>query len=159
MKPREPKLLFDECIPTPSLAQIVNFVSASQESQITIKHLLELAPSGVLDEVWVPRLKDEAWTVISADGARRPNRNRGRNLPRLCAEYGLTLIVLSPTVHNRKVFDKARTVISVWSQIVEIASDPKCDGKRYMLEPLNQENPGVGRLSERTIYPNIKPPT
>ena len=53
-----------------------------------------------------PRLKDEDWTIISADGGRQPNKGRGKKLPLLCMEYGLTLIVLSPAVHKRKAWDK-----------------------------------------------------
>jgi PIN like domain len=156
VKSRDVKLLFDECIPGPLLARVAEFVRTTHEKGPTLTHLLEIAPSGILDEEWVPRLKDEGWTVISADGARKPNKNRGRKLPQLCAEYGLTLIVLSPVVHNRKVFDKARTILSVWTQIVEIAADVPGIGKRYMLEPLNRENAGVGRLYERIVRPKTK---
>ena len=72
---------------------------------------------------------------------------------RLCAQNNITLILLSPSVHHRKAFDKMRTIISIWDRIVEIAEDPLQRGKRFMLEPLNQENIGVGRITERTIRP------
>ena len=157
MKDRASKLLFDECIPSPALARIAEFIRTNDGEGPVIKHLLDLAPSGILDEEWIPRIKDEGWTVISADGGRRPNKGRGKKLPRLCVEYGLTLIVLSPAVHNRKVFDKARTVLSVWDQILDIAADSSRVGKRYMLEPVNQGNPGIGRLVERASHP-LSPP-
>jgi hypothetical protein len=98
-------------------------------------------------------MSEEEWTIISADGGRKPNKGRGKKLPDLCAEYGITLILLSPSVHNRRAFDKMRTIVSVWDQIIAIAGDPLQRGKRFMLEPLNQENIGVGRITERLIHP------
>jgi hypothetical protein len=71
----------------------------------------------------------------------------------LCAEYGITLIILSPSVHARKSIDKARTILSVWDEIVEIAADPSRIGRRYALEPLNPENLGIGRLVEKVVRP------
>jgi len=150
---RDARLLFDECLPRPFVMRLVQFVAPKAGEGPVIQHLFDFAPSGTFDEDWLPQFKDEGWTVISADGGRTPNKNRGKKLPRLCAEYGVTLILLSPTVHNRKSFDKTRTIISVWDQIVEIAADPSKRGNRYMLEPLNQDNPGVGRLVERPIRP------
>jgi hypothetical protein len=133
------------------MARLAEFVKPNEGEGPIISHLLDLAPPGTFDEVWIPRIKDEGWTVISADGGRTPNKRRGKKLPRLCAENGITLILLSPAVHNRKAFDKTRTILSVWDQIVEIAVDPSLRGKRYMLEPLNPGNPGVGRLVERPL--------
>jgi hypothetical protein len=151
-------LLFDECLPQPALVRIVEFLNLKEGEGPTLRHLFDIAPSGTFDEVWIPRIKDEGWTVISADGGRKPNKKRGKKLPHLCLEYGVTLILLSPAVHNRKVFDKTRTIISVWERIVEIAADPTKRGRRYMLEPLNQENPGIGRIVERPIHPRSRAP-
>jgi hypothetical protein len=148
---REPRLLFDECLPQPFVTRLVGFVRPTEGAGPVIRHLFDYATPGTFDEDWIPRFKDEGWTVISADGGRRPNKNRGKKLPLLCAECGITLILLSPAVHNRKSFDKIRTIISVWDQILAIAADPSPRGKRYMLEPLNQDNPGVGRLVEKPV--------
>lgn len=147
------RLLFDECLPKPVVTRLVEFVKSKEYEGLIIKHLFELAPSGTFDEVWIPQIKDEGWTVISADGGRTPNKKRGKKLPQLCIEYGITLIILSPAVHNRKSFDKARTIISVWDQIL-IATDPSKRGKRYMLEPLSQKyqnNLAVGQLVEKPL--------
>src|SRR4051794_7320785 len=100
------------------------FVRPKEGVGPVIRHLFDFAPSGTFDEDWIPQFKDEGWTVISADGGRKPNKNRGKKLPQLCAECGITLILLSPAVHNRNSFDKTRTILSVWDQIVEIAADP-----------------------------------
>ena len=145
----EARLLFDECVPGPIIGRLADFIGSRPHQNIIIKHFLELWPSGTLDQVWVPQLKEQGWTVISADGARRPNKNRGKKLPRLCIENGITLVVLSPVVHRRKVFDKTRTILSVWDELFRIATTPEEKGKRYMLEPLNPYNEGVGKLSAR----------
>jgi hypothetical protein len=148
---RVPRLLFDECLPRPLVNRLVEFVSPEEGAGPVIRHLFDYAPSGTFDEVWIPRFKDEGWTVISADAGRKPNKGRGRKLPLLCAECGITLILLSPVVHSRKSFDKLRTIISVWDQILEIAGDSSLCGKRYMIEPLNLGNPAVGRVVERLV--------
>ena len=153
MNPGGVRILFDECIPRPLLGRLVEFIGPKELLDITLSHLFEIAPSGTFDEDWIPGLKDQGWTVVTADGARKPNRRRGKKLPQLCAEYGITLIILSPAIHNRKALDKARTILSVWDQILRIAADPALIGKRYALEPLNSENLGIGRLVERAVRP------
>jgi hypothetical protein len=145
------RILFDECLPRPILERIAEFIGPKELQGITLSHLFEIAPAGTFDEIWIPRLKDERWTVVSADGGRRPNRSRGRKLPHLCAEYGITLIILSPAVHQRKAMDKARTILSVWDQIVRIATDESLIGHRFALEPLNSENQGIGRIVEKKL--------
>ncbi len=141
VNPGEVRLLFDECLPRLKLDELVEFLGPKKLEGIILKHLFDLAPPGTRDEVWIPKLKDEGWTVVSADGARKPNKGRGKKLPQLCAEFGLTLIVLSPRVHQRKADDKIRTISSVWDEIVRIAIDPALKGKRYNLEPLNHGLP------------------
>jgi hypothetical protein len=153
VSPGEVRILFDECLPRPILERLAEFIGPRELQGITLSHLFDIAPPGTFDEDWIPGLKDEGWTVVSADGGRRPNKGRGKKLPHLCAEFGITLIVLSPAVHARKSLDKARTILSVWDQIVEIAADPSRIGKRYALEPLNPENLGIGRLVEKAVRP------
>jgi PIN like domain len=149
----EARILFDECIPRPILDRLAEFIGPQELQGTTLKHLFDIAPPGTFDEDWIPKLKDEGWTVVSADGGRSPNKRRGKKLPHLCAEYGITLIILSPAVHRRKSLDKARTLLSVWDQIVKIAADPSLIGKRYALEPLSSENLGIGRLVEKVVRP------
>ncbi len=144
------RLLFDECLPPPLVARLAEFLGTEQRERIVYKSLFDLAPSGTRDEDWIPLIKDQGWTVISADGARKPNKGRGKKLPDLCAEFGVTLIVLSPRVQGRKLIDKTRTIASVWDRIVEIASDPIERGRRYMLEPLiGDDDIGLGRIVAR----------
>ena len=138
------------------LERLREFIGPNELQGITLSHLFDIAPSGTFDEDWIPGLKNEGWTIVSADGARKPNKNRGKKLPRLCAEFGITLIVLSPAVHGRKSFDKARTILSVWDQIVKIAADPSLTGNRYALEPLNQEDLAIGRLVAKMVRPAPK---
>ena len=122
MSVHEPRPPFDECLPQPFVRRLVEFVSPKEGAGPVIRHLFDYAPSGTFDEDWIPRFKDEGWTVVPADGGRKPNKNRGKKLPLLCVECGITLILLSPTVHNRKSFDKTRTIISVWDQILVVSA-------------------------------------
>jgi hypothetical protein len=150
---RNARILFDECVGRPVVARLVEFVQPASPEGLEIRHVLDLAPAGTRDEIWLPTLAGAGWTVISADGGRTPNKNRGQKLPCLCVEYKVTLVILSPKVHGRKSFDKVRTIVSVWDRLLEIATDEACLGRRYMLEPSDPENVGIGRLSERP-WPN-----
>jgi len=143
------RLLFDECLPPPCVARLAEFLDPARLELISYRSLFDLAPPGTRDEDWIPLLKDQGWTVISSDGGRTPNKNRGRKLPDLCSEFGVTLIVLSSAVHHRKVVDKVRTIASVWDQIVEIASDPASRGRRFVLEPMPERDLGLGRIVAR----------
>ena len=148
MSGRTAKLLFDECIGRPQVDKLIELVKPMAPMGTEIRHIFDVAPAGTLDETWVPTLKDKEWTVISADRG----HSRGKKLPRLCAEYGVTLVILSPRVHARKSSDKVRTILSVWDRLIEIATDEACLGHRYMLEPSDPENPEVGRLTKRSKH-------
>ena len=140
-------------MPRPWVVKLAAFVKSTPPEDLEVTHILAVSPPGTPDQDWVPKIRDQDWTVISADGGRTPNRGRGGKLPQLCADFGVTLIILSPRVHNRTAFDKTRTILSVWNRIVEVATDESCRGRRYMLEPTDPNNFGVGRVTERQSPP------
>ena len=155
MNDRPAKLLFDECLGKPAISKLAEIVAMGGGVKPQVSHLFEYAPPGTRDEVWVPGLASDGWTVITADGGHRPNKNRGAKLPLLCHQYSVTHVVLSSFVHNRTTFEKIVTIMSVWYQIVDIASDSSLAGKRYVLEPANLPERGQGKLREQ--IPKIKP--
>jgi hypothetical protein len=103
------RLLFDECLGRPAVERLEQLVAMGGGEKPRIRHVLEYAPPGTRDEDWIPRLAPEGWTVITSDGGRRPNKKRGEKLPRLCARYAITHVLLSPTVHVRTSFEKLLT--------------------------------------------------
>ncbi len=148
-------LLFDECFGRPSIDRLSQLVSVDKAEKPEIRHIFDFAPSGTFDEVWIPNLATQGWTVITSDRGSQPNRNRGEKLPRLCARYAITHILLSPTVHGRTSFEKLLTVLDVWYDLLGIASDPAQRGKRYVLEPMSNLERGRGRLTERAIKSDL----
>jgi hypothetical protein len=145
------RLLFDECLGRPAVDLLKQLVAMGGGDKPVLSHILEFAPSGTRDESWIPRLAPEGWTVITSDGGRKPNKKRGEKLPRLCARYAVTHILISPYIHNLTSFEKLLSILSVWYPVLEIASDPARLGTRHLLEPVPSRARGQGRLIERPI--------
>lgn len=120
-----------------------------------IRHLLEFQQSGVQDEIWIPRLSSEGWTIITSDGGRTPNKNRGEKLPRLCARHAVTHVLLSPAVHQRPSFEKLLTILSVWYRLLSISVDPESKGHRFVVEPAGPDERGRGKIVQRKIPPAL----
>lgn len=59
--------------------------------------------------------------------------------------------MLSAAIQNRTAFEKLLTVLFVWYELIDIADDPAMKGNRYVLEPLNSNERGRGRLTTRDI--------
>jgi hypothetical protein len=145
------RLLFDECLGRPAIERLVDLIEMGKGEKPVVRHVLEFAPPGTHDEIWIPKLATEHWTVITADSGRQPNRNRGEKLPRLCARLGVTHVMLSPIVHNRTSFEKLLTILHVWYDLLQIACSTQERGNRYFLEPTPKLERGRGRLVPRTI--------
>ena len=137
--------------PQTLLAWLAEMVRPAQGQGPVLAHIIDLSLAGLFDEDWVPLFLRTKCTIISADGGRQPNKNRGRKMTQLCVELGITPIVLSPSVHPRKVQYKAKTLLSVWDQVVAIGADPLARGNRYMIDPSDAENPEVGRITQRYV--------
>jgi hypothetical protein len=153
VNPNTARLLFDECLGRPSIERLSALVATGKGEKPEIKHILEFAPSGTRDEVWIPRLASEGWTVITTDGGRTPNKLRGEKLPQLCTRHSITHVIISPYVHNRTSFEKLLTILSVWYELLDLAADPTKRGLRYSLEPVTKMTRGQGRLIARPVAP------
>ncbi|MBI1902062.1 MAG: hypothetical protein HYS13_13245 [Planctomycetia bacterium] len=158
MTPSTTKILFDENIPrllVSELARLMTF--ALEDERADVRHLLDFTnQQGVWDEVWIPRAAQEEWMVIAADRGKKGTK-KGDKLPRLCAAYGMTLVLLSRRVHVRPRFQKLLTILSVWHELIEIG---KMRGPlRFNLEPLSMaiESRGRGRLVRRDTPPSAVP--
>jgi hypothetical protein len=151
MNPTTAQFLFDECLGKPIVEPLRILVNMGKGEKPELKHILDFTASGTHDEVWVPQIAREGWSVITIDGGRQPNKQRGEKLPRLCARFNLTHVILSPAVHQRTAFEKLLTLLSVWYELIDIADDPAMKGRRYALEPLNSGERGRGRLIPREI--------
>lgn len=143
------KLLFDECLGRPIIGPLRALIGMGKGEKPELGHVLEFTAMGTRDEDWIPRIANEGWTVITADGGKTPNKQRGEKLPKLCAQYGVTHVILSSAIQTRTSFEKTLSVLSVWYELIKIAEDSDNRGKKYMLEPLAPGERGKGRLSHR----------
>ncbi len=165
MTPLGIRFLFDENIGSSLVLEIERLLeSADAEERATVKHVLAfqgeigLENQGVWDEVWVPRAAKDGWVVIAGDRGKRGFK-KGKKLPDLCAEYGITHFLLSPAVHHRKRFRKLLTVLSVWHELIILVNNsPR--GSRCIIEPSgpSAEHCARGKITRRQNGRTPPPP-
>jgi hypothetical protein len=108
--------LFDENFGGPivsTIAQILKFHPDPPE----IGSVVEQFGSGAKDQEWIPLVAKDGWVVLSNDRAKRCG---GAKLPIVCAEHGVTHILLSKSMHGMKQFYKAAAVLHMWDAITEV---------------------------------------
>jgi hypothetical protein len=114
------KFLFDECISQPAMDKLKKLVSGEPH----FEHLCSRFTSGIADNEWIPQLAQEGgWTVITADRARRGSQQGGK-LPSLCDQFGITHVLISSTLHQRKSDEKVAALVLVWPEILQLSNDP-----------------------------------
>ncbi len=85
MNPTTARFLLDECLGKPIIEPLSKLIGMGKGEKPEVRHVLEFTAMGTRDEVWIPQIAREGWTVITVDGGRTPNKQRGEKLPRLCA--------------------------------------------------------------------------
>ena len=123
------RLFFDECISKPAVDGLLRFVSLSNE-QFEFRHIIDCQLQGTRDEDWLPQIAPDGWIVITADSG-KGGRKKGEKLPKLCDIYQVTHIVLTPRVHHQQIFDKTRSLIQVWDDLLKVPEAPR--GSRFSL--------------------------
>lgn len=121
------KLLADSCIGAPIWSSIDGLTKWHHDKP-TLKHVSDFYDSDPGDDVWIKRIAEEGWLVISSD---RGKKYGGPKLPRVCQEFGVTHILLGAALHRSKQFEKARAIIQVFPELIEAFNGPK--GARYLL--------------------------
>lgn len=121
------RYLFDECLGKPSMEQLRLMVSTESE----FAHILDFFDQKTPDNVWIPKIaSDGEWIIITSDGGRQSKK--GDKLPELCKEYGITHVVLSPKLHQRRAHEKISALSFVWEQITKLELEPP--GCRFDLQ-------------------------
>ena len=155
---RPARLLFDvnACGPptVTELSRLLAMQRAQPDEAPELIHVFDfqnglgLGEEGVWDEHWLPEAASQGWTIFTGDRG-KGGIAKGRKLTRLCEEHGATAVLLSDAVQHRRSFAKFLTILSVWHELVDIAS--AAPGSRYLLEPSGPaaNHRGRGKLSIR----------
>jgi hypothetical protein len=136
----------NECVNLPILEALRNHVR-SMDNPPELTHIIELDLQGKWDEVWIPTIAQEGWVVITGDKGRGGNK-KGEKLKSVCVTYGVTHILVSPTIQSKKVAQKIEIFTSAWTKIAR-ASEEK-PGTRFSLR---FDDSGTVVLQKRTIKP------
>jgi hypothetical protein len=137
------KLLFDENFGKPIVSALADLAGFSR-AHCRVKHLLERFQPGTPDEEWIPKIAQEGFILISSDLGRG---KRGRRLPEICIQCGLTHVLVSGKLHNQTQFEKIRGVLVVWPRLLETAQEPP--GTGYMLKMSSGGNPVLEKRPSR----------
>ena len=122
-------IMFDENIGRPLVTALARLLAFDRKHNPSVQHLLDyVGRHGEDDDVWIPKLVAGDWIVVTADLGRRA----GVKLPRICRESGVRHVLISGTLHNARQFQKARAIVMVWPDLVQVASAPR--GARFKLQ-------------------------
>ena len=149
------KFFFDENIGFPLYTGISCLLKLATDRNLQTTHLQDSLRSGLRDEDWIPKLKDEGWIVISADRGSRGSRSKGKSLPLVCRDNRITHVLISGSLHNRKQVEKACAILHVRDHLFELDSEPP--GSCFLLKAGN--SPSTFRLEKKTIKGAIRPNT
>mgnify|MGYP001272872431 CR=1 FL=1 len=110
--------MFDENLGRPIVGALAGLLGFDKPRP-QVAHLIEyLESTGEKDEVWIPRLAAEGWTVVTAD---KGSRGGGSKLPRICREHRITHVLLVGRLVHSPQFEKARSVLVIWPELLKEA--------------------------------------
>ena len=144
------RFLFDaSAIGKPAVEHLARVLELDKiEPKAEVKHLLHFEKPDEWDENWIPRVAQGGWIVIAGDRGTRGGILKGEALPRVCFNNGVSHVLLSRRIGSRKTWDKLRTILFVWKELIAVGSYPK--GSRFMLEPSGTDL-GRGRLVHKIV--------
>ena len=120
------KLLIDECIGKPLFEKLADILALA-DPNLEWKHLTDIVKAGTKDDVWVPELSSLGYIVITGD----TGKGSGAPLPYLLPRHQMTAIFFSGKIQQRRAFEKVRSIIYLWPDIMAIADDTP--GKRWKI--------------------------
>jgi len=130
------RFLFDENTGAPFVEALRTIVVLDKRHPTEIGHTNVLFGAGAKDNVWVPKISEGKWIVISED--RGVNSGRGDKLPTLCLQHRIThILVLPALLKHGGQFEKMRALLSVWPELLNVATKPP--GTCFRLKYANSE--------------------
>ena len=148
-----PKLLFDECVGKPLVEMLRELLAmAVEENHAEVQHILDIYnQQGTKDDDWIPFIGSHGYIVITQD----LGRSAGAKLPKLCVDYGITHVLLSPSMGRRKKLEKLLSILSVWYDLIGLAGE--APGSRFQIEP---NGAGKAKLIRKAMPqpPELPPP-
>jgi hypothetical protein len=125
------KILFDECVGRPIVAQIRSLIGI--DPTVQLDHVIDKGFGGQNDDQWIPLIADEGWIIITGDSGKSGKRGRGEKLPVVCAAFGVTYAAFSRSVVHATAFQKHRIIIDLWDALVALKDAPP--GSGYSIRP------------------------
>lgn len=129
------RLLFDECIPKPSVNGLIHYLSTSPNPP-DIKTVFDYQVAGIADEIWIPQTAKDNRVIVTADYGRRgkskPGQPKGEKLPNICTRLLITHIILSSKIHQQNIFEKTQCLLRCWKSIETVPE--ALPGSRFVMK-------------------------
>jgi hypothetical protein len=126
------KLLFDECVGHPLVTQLANLIGVD-EQEVELSHVLWKGFGGENDDVWIPKIASEGWVIITGDEGKQSKRAKGEKLPIVCSAYRVTYVSFSRAVVHFNTFEKTRTILNHWKELLVLKDAPRGSGYQIRL--------------------------
>lgn len=116
---QQKKFLLDECVSLPIVDALRQHLESEPVPPV-LTHIIEMGLGAQSDDDWIPKIAEEGWIVISGDKGRGGLR-KGQKLKAVCVAFGVTHILVSAKIQEKKVAEKIRIFTSAWERIAETA--------------------------------------
>ena len=111
------RLYFDECT-SRRLARELKTFYAVDYPDLEMAHVLDFYDPGTGDSTWLqPLQEDRSWIVITNDRGRNPKKEK---LPLICAQLGITHVVMTPALINAGYSEHKSALVAVWKELLEL---------------------------------------
>ena len=114
------KIYFDATFGEHIIDSLRGLFRFHQDPKPRLLHIYDRFERDVKDEEWISEISGKDSIVISCDWG----RGKGVRLPVVCKLKKITLILISPSLHNAKQFHKVRAVMYVWPDIIKAFKAP-----------------------------------
>ena len=127
------RLYFDATTGEPLVKSIRSVVRFHPEPQPEIIHIYEKFKRDIKDPIWIPQCRGKGNIIVSCDWGYRGEAK----LPAICRENKITFVLMTPTLHRAKQFQKARAIFYVWPHILEAFNVN--EGTRFHIVPIGSK--------------------
>lgn len=150
------KFLFDECVGKPVMDLLRKSIIALSVDEPEFAHVLDFQKQGEFDDVWIPRIAQDDWIVVTSDRGRRGKKN-GKKLPLVCKQHQVTHVALSGTIDQMNSLDKMAIILAVWDDMKKLAAAPK--GSAHLIRLKGRKpHPQTPILVQIDPPPNLQAP-
>lgn len=123
------KLLFDANVSQHAIQSLAQLLETCREN-VELRHLVQDYPLDTPDSGFIKDYAKQGYVIVTGDSAKQSGR--GDKLPKICIDEGITHVLFTGRLQQRRTFDKMRAIITVWPELLEAYN--ASPGSRFKLQ-------------------------